>query len=867
MSEQPNDFALVIGINDYPQYGVGGANLQGAVDDARDFAAWLTAPDGGGLPAAQCETILSTAAPLHPERGAVDAALERLMDAAEPVAEPRRFYFYFSGHGHADEIDDVSLCMANWSFRRRQAALSSGAYRRFIHKCLRFREVVVILDCCRLREIAATGFGSELNCPRPESAAGSSRYFIAYATEFQQAAFEHGGDGDRVRGHLTRALLEGLRGAAPRQPGGGVAAADLKAYLERRVPEMAGDHGQRQQVEVASSLPAHPPALFGSQTPGPGAGPTAEREAVTASEPRTAYPFRVQVKLGNAIDGLSRIQVSDGFDRPLDAADGSFQRDLPPGLYAVRVERGGLIAEELLRHSAEAPVDRDIPAPKRRSALPSSDSSTAPDYYRKPARRWSIADTGSGPLAITGRDDDPRLFIFVRAASRKAAAGVWVGNGLELCDRDGAILSLFGEEHAEADAADGWLAFSRRLPAGFYRLRWLDPAGSRAIALTLFKRWDTQVFLPFDGRPMVERASILLPRRGTPFDPSSRDAQSTDMGLLGLRLGRDLVPAEVHRELLYGKFDNPMLGLIGAHLLLMAREPNRDTVDLVLGNLRDNLLGDVPDVRALAWRAWQRLGGDRPAPTPFDAPPMLRAGLRAVIDADAEVGGLVPADGILSWISRHQRADTAWTSWSPPVQTRARPQPEHTARPYLLPEQQDVVFVQTAEDLDLSEVPYDLQRADRSRNRELDLTFDALRGTDAFAGLGASIAHPAVERPLDALRDRLDRLNLDPLITKSLSRPPATVHAPPAPPAAQAGTPTPPSGPALGPSLSVAVAQDNASPAEDSAPVWIDNLVKDALDSARRAGRDLDVPALARAANLPRAVIEERAAALSELVR
>jgi len=144
------------------------------------------------------------------------------------------------------------------------------------------------------------------------------------------------------------------------------------------------------------------------------------------------------------------------------------------------------------------------------------------------------------------------------------------------------------------------------------------------------------------------------------------------MGLLGLRLGRDLVPAEVHRELLYGKFDNPMLGLIGAHLLLMAREPNRDTIDLVLGNLRDNLLGDVPDVRALAWRAWQRLGGDRPAPTPFDAPPMLRAGLRAVIDADAEVGGLVPADGILSWISRHQRADTAWTSWSPPVQTRAR---------------------------------------------------------------------------------------------------------------------------------------------------------------------------------------------------
>jgi hypothetical protein len=446
-------------------------------------------------------------------------------------------------------------------------------------------------------------------------------------------------------------------------------------------------------------------------------------------------------------------------------------------------------------------------------------------------------------LQESAASDAPRLFIFVRAASREAAAGAWVGNGLELCDRDGAILSLFGEEHTEADAADGWLAFSRRLPKGFYRLRWVDPSGSRAIALHLFDRWDTQVFVPFDRRPWVEHASILLPGRGEPFDPDSPDAQGTDMGLLGLRLGRDLVPSEVRRQLLGGKFHNPMLGLIGAHLLLMSPRPNRSTVAMVLGNLFD-LLGRVPDTRALEWGAWQRFGGERPPRQTFDEPPMLRAGLRAVIDADADVGGLVPAEGILSWISRYQRTDSAWTTWSPPVQTHARPREEHPARPYVLPDQQDIVFLDTKEDLDLSRAPSAVRRATHGRSRDLELALDALRGSDAWSGLGASLVTPAANRPVDALRRQLERLDLSATVAKSLS-----------PGTASVGTAT------IGPSLSVALPPDEANAEEDSS-AWIDNLVNEAIATARRTGRELDVADLARAAGLPRAVIEDRIAAL-----
>ncbi|WP_295884625.1 caspase family protein [uncultured Thiohalocapsa sp.] len=326
MVEQSNDFALVIGVNDYPAYGVGGNDLEGAIDDAREFAAWLTDQDtGGGLPQSHCELVLSTPSPLRPEQGQVDDALDRLWQAADDVAQPRRFYFYFSGHGHAEQIDDVSLCMANWSFRRRQAALSSSEYRRLIHHCLRFQEVVVFLDCCRLREYAAAGRGSELNCPRHDATAGGSRHFIAYATEFQQAAFE-GRTGERVRGHLTAALLEAVRGAAPLHPDGGVTAAELKAYLERRVPEMADRNGQRQQVEVVSSLPTEPPARFGARLPG--VQPAATANCRIRFSARRRGPIRLeaptlQVLREGAVDTAPwALRLGIGYHRLADLATG-----------------------------------------------------------------------------------------------------------------------------------------------------------------------------------------------------------------------------------------------------------------------------------------------------------------------------------------------------------------------------------------------------------------------------------------------------------------------------------------------------------------------------------------------------------------
>ncbi len=165
MPNELNDYALVIGINDYPFYGLAGRPLHGAIRDAQAVREWLIDKEiGGGLPDDNCKLIVSstnTADPPQPRRNKIDDALGDIWQTVEERAkggqQPRRFYFYFSGHGQAQLTEDVALCMPNWAKNRQAAALSFREYMRFIVNCLGFREVVILMDCCRARKIGSAG--------------------------------------------------------------------------------------------------------------------------------------------------------------------------------------------------------------------------------------------------------------------------------------------------------------------------------------------------------------------------------------------------------------------------------------------------------------------------------------------------------------------------------------------------------------------------------------------------------------------------------------------------------------------------------------------------------------------------------------
>jgi Caspase domain len=283
MLTELNDYALVIGINDYPFYGPNGRPLCGAIHDARAVGAWLTNKEvGGGLIHDNCKLIVSsmnTVDPPQPRRDKIDDALGEIWKTVEKQAkggqQPRRFYFYFSGHGQAQLNEDVALCMPNWAKNRQAAALSFRQYLSFIVNCVGFREVVILMDCCRARKIGAKGLECELTCPKPHDNAGKTKIFVAHATEFQASAFEAAApelidaDEPEVRGHFTEALLTALYGGAARAEGG-VPASRLWIFLSKVVPRIARRHLHEQSPKIEPfDIPPDDPAepIFGGAKP------------------------------------------------------------------------------------------------------------------------------------------------------------------------------------------------------------------------------------------------------------------------------------------------------------------------------------------------------------------------------------------------------------------------------------------------------------------------------------------------------------------------------------------------------------------------------------------------------------------------
>jgi len=329
MPVERDDYALVVGINDYPKYGKEGRPLRGAISDAQSFRDWLVdKKTGGGLPDDNCKLIVSsmlTVDPPQPRKTRVDDVLGELWDAVRArVASgnpPRRFYLYFSGHGQAQLNEDVALCLPNWAKDRQQAALSFRQYLSFVVNCIAFREVVVIMDCCRARRIGAKGLDPELSCAKPHEDAGKTETFVVHATEFQALSFEAGADGEDgeeplVRGHLTEALLAGLRGGASR-PEGGVPASRLHAYLKKVVPRIALRYGHEQgpKVEpfgIAPGDPAEP--IFGT------------------APPVASTDVRISFKAGRA--GVIRLEGPDlQVIREADQSTGPWDETLPLGTY------------------------------------------------------------------------------------------------------------------------------------------------------------------------------------------------------------------------------------------------------------------------------------------------------------------------------------------------------------------------------------------------------------------------------------------------------------------------------------------------------------------------------------------------------
>ena len=365
-------------------------------------------------------------------------------------------------------------------------------------------------------------------------------------------------------------------------------------------------------------------------------------------------PMKLSLTISTS-DLQSDILVLDARGRLVQRGCGPIQTfDVEEGIYRVKVLTGTEFQEKSIVLTKQPSEPLRFGPLSFVSSAPLAGTSTSHEYHVAAADRESrnthVADGTGSSLFFLVRDWTP--------STAKAAPPRITGNPAEglslhsvsttgerkICD-----LAVSGVSDLRGDP---WAACTIGVVPGVYELRLQLPTGEvRRQSFAASAGWQTQSFLFMrqyateslpQWRADLSRTSVLLSRqRGfAPSEPLLRVAELARVSLAtkgsgeGGEASRPLLPQEM-RNLFREKFSNPMLGIYGAHLLLLEKSVDLALFRDVVGNLR-GLLGSHPDVEALALRA-----GLQPQPVPFEQPPMLSRSWSLIADATVERPDLV----------------------------------------------------------------------------------------------------------------------------------------------------------------------------------------------------------------------------------
>lgn len=394
-----------------------------------------------------------------------------------------------------------------------------------------------------------------------------------------------------------------------------------------------------------------------------------------------------------SVFGPIRIELFDQHSNRLARGFGQLRQSVAPGVYSLQYGSGLDFREELIRVAKGQVVERKLEV-KISTAAPISTSVTSHEFHRAAAQDLSRNPTPHTPGARAG------LMVFARVVDADGRGPVSL-HRLSLLDSSlNPICNLQADEFQHP--ADGWAGACLEVAPGGYALKWTDDSdlssGGVLQSLWVSPNWITIIFIGY-AQPANEvrhagdvpsgpdlfrqAASIHMAQFGVGFNSGpdishlqsqpqdwesheARVGQALELALLGLRNGSSVVPDDLLDLLLQAKFQNPMLGIIGAYGLLQRRKKDWRLFNTVLGNL-DRLLGaGHPDVSALAAMGLNQ-GNPQSAvqPKQVNWPPMLTAGYRAIVDREwRDAGTLIELTSVADNAAAGLQPEFPWTCWA-----------------------------------------------------------------------------------------------------------------------------------------------------------------------------------------------------------
>lgn len=366
---------------------------------------------------------------------------------------------------------------------------------------------------------------------------------------------------------------------------------------------------------------------------------------------------------------------------------------LPIGIYTVRWEYGDILDEKVIRLPQQKEVEISV---LLQTPAPVPGAADTHEYYSTYNGTIARDEKTGVPLGDAGKLNS-RLHLLLRSRNHESYHGEDLADGLVLLDEN--LKPLYEmKSQARVDTWGGSLLCSLPATSRRYVLEYRGgPSASahpeklpRLFPLHLFAGWETRLFIFFDaGQPNFASASLSLVRLGydDSYDFERRERlqidAAFDMALKGLQNNILELPKQIEQILLMGKFDNPMMGLLGAHYLLRhpkasasnpAQESHwRDTADMVLSNM-EYLLPDSPDLMALRYKAALRFAGDGrfSLPSkPVGKLPLLRASVEALLEADSDSVVAIEEGSLLERLAPNLYFDSPWATFQPLMKKQA----------------------------------------------------------------------------------------------------------------------------------------------------------------------------------------------------
>lgn len=246
------DRAILVGISRYSDQAF--TPLNGPPNDVDRMWEWLVDPRGGNVPDDNITRVTSPEShppdldpeDWHPtEHHFQRAYVKTVTDKAtrKPVRRNARLYLYFSGHGFSerrDQFTQASVYAAN-ATRFLANNICGTAFALAAREQALFREIVLIMDCCRDAELNLPFSKPPINTATADNAP-NVRFMALYAApkagKAQERPFpELGG---KTCGLLTHAFLRSLK-QAPADDPNGVSSTAIKKYLLGTWAEVCGN--------------------------------------------------------------------------------------------------------------------------------------------------------------------------------------------------------------------------------------------------------------------------------------------------------------------------------------------------------------------------------------------------------------------------------------------------------------------------------------------------------------------------------------------------------------------------------------------------------------------------------------------------